>query len=361
MRETALKYGNLACKYAMKNYPAEVLSPNRQVHYHQGVFLSGVQKFNRNIKNKDYSEYVKSWVDHVLSDTDSIYDERFSDTKFVLDFYQSSILFFDLFEEFCDEKYKRLLDEVIAALEKFPVNKEGGFWHMECFPDQMWLDGLYMVSPVLTEYAVKFDNPKLLDIVALQAELMFKHCFDSEKKLMRHAWDCEKREKWADKDTGVSPECWGRAMGWYVVALTDILKFFPKNHLKYDVMLNILKELLTSLPDYQDESGLWYQVIDKGDRDDNWTELSCSMLFAIAYFRSIKRGYIDDSFTACVEKAFKAIISYCDIVEDKVVIPKVVEGTGVGDYNYYINRKTPINDYHGYGAFLLMCGAVLED
>ena len=363
MKETALKYGSAICDSMMAMYnPAAKLRHEGKFHYHQGVFLSGMEKFNRYAKQEKYFNYTKDWVDSIMRGTSSIYDlDNEVMNKNHLDDLQPGILLFNLYEKTGDELYKRILDEIIGAFEVYKCNRFGGFWHMEEYPNQMWLDGLYMAGPLLTQYAAKFNRTDLFDKVVLQAKLMFEHCFVEEKGLMKHAWACEKDTEWADKETGCSEVFWGRALGWFVVALTDILEYLPTEHPDRETLINMLTILLIGIVRYQDkDTGLWYQVLDKGDREDNWHETSCSMMFTMALLRAIKRGFLPSEYMSCAEKGIEGVFSKFIYDGNNSRVTEICRGTMVGDYEYYVNRERRSNDLHGSGAFLLLLASILE-
>lgn len=363
MKETALKYGAAVCDTFMTIYnPASKLRHEGKFHYHQGVFLSGMEKFNRYAKDEKYFDYVRSWVDSIMRGTESIYDlpDEVMNKK-NLDDLQAGIILFNMYEKTGDVLYKRILDEIIGAFEVYNCNRFGGFWHMAEYPNQMWLDGLYMAGPLLCQYAAKYDRPDLFDKATLQAKLMFEHCYVEEKGLMKHAWACEKDTEWADKETGCSEEFWGRAFGWFVVSLTDILEYLPAEHKDRALLVDMLTRLLKSVVRYQDEkTGLWYQVLDKGDRADNWHESSCSMMFTMALLRAVKRGFLPNEYLSYAEKGVEGVLTCFEFNGNHSKVKQVSRGTMVGNYDYYINREIRENDLHGSGAFLLLMAAILE-
>ena len=361
--EKALRYGNCICRTIMETYcPASKLRHEGRFNYHQGVFLSGMEKFNRFAQNEEYFNYAKDWADSILRNADSIHKLR----KTVLntgnlDDLQPGIILFNIYEKTGDEFYKRVLDEIIEVFDTYKCNKYGGFWHMENLPDQMWLDGLYMAGPLLSQYAEKYNCPELYDKVVLQAKLMYEHCFVPEKGLMKHGWDCEKKAAWADKKTGTSPEFWGRAFGWFCVALTDILECLPKDYKDRTYLTDMLKTLLTNVVRYQDKkSGLWYQILDKGDMADNFLETSCSMMFSTALLRAIKKGYLSEEYLPYAERGAEGVFNNVEINGDNAVLKGTCRGTMIGSYEYYVSRDCRDNDLHGCGAFLLLMEAVLR-
>jgi unsaturated rhamnogalacturonyl hydrolase len=220
--------------------------------------------------------------------------------------------------------------------------------------DQMWLDGLYMAGPFLAQYAKTFDRPDLMDVVTLQAELMEKLTRDVNTGLWYPAVDLQKRHAWANPETGCSPEFWGRAMGWVPVALLNEMDFMDGQ--QKDILARITRSLLEALIPWQDAAtGLWYQVVDKGGQPGNWLETSCSCLYTAGLCKAVRLGVLPQSVLATAEKAVRGVISRLEFDGDDLLINDISEGTGIGNYDFYCNRKRCVNDLHGVGAFLIMC------
>ena len=356
MRKKVLNTASRLCDTMMQNFKnAKDLPPEKLFHYHQGVFLSGMMNNYKLTGEEKYYNYIKEWVDSIIQEDGTI--DTYDPTR--LDDIQPGILLFPLYERTKEEKYKIALGTLIDILRTWKKNNAGGFWHKDIHPNQMWLDSLYMGGPIQAEYAVFSGETKFLDEAAEQAVIMYEHMVDEKTGLMFHAWDESKEVEWADKETGLSPEIWGRAQGWYVVAILDILQFMPENHPRREKLIEIEKEILASIMKYRDsEKKMWYQVIDKGDHAGNWIETSCSCLFTAAIAKAIYMGILDKSCTAYVNECFDAIYDSVEKKGDEIYVNKVCVGTGVKDYQGYIERPTVANDLHGVGAFLLMCAEV---
>lgn len=344
-------YAKASVDTMMRKFAAKDLPPKGRFHYHQGVFLSGVYKTYEECGEEAYYQYVKDWVDSCLK-ADGIpikYDTG------QLDDLQPGILAFPLYERTKDEKYKKLLDNLVSVIKAFPRNEEGGFWHKDKYPNQMWLDGLYMGGPICAEYGARFDAPEFFDLVAEQALLMRDKTIDVETGLWYHAYDSKKTMGWADPETGKSPEFWGRSIGWVTVALLDDLDFIPADHPKYEEIKSTVAELIKAVCKYQSEDGRWYQVVDKGDAPENWLENSCSCLYTAAIAKAVRTGILPEEYLDYAKKGYEGVIRSLQWNGDDLLINNVCVGTGVGDYTHYINRGTSENDLHGVGAFLIMC------
>ena len=301
---------------------------------------------------KKYYEYYKAWVDHEVRPDGSIIQWDPGQ----LDDIQPGILLFELYEKTGDEKYKTALDTLLPTIYNFPKNPEGGFWHKDRYPNQMWLDGLYMAGPISVEYAAKFHHPEYFDLSTQQAIMMEKKTRDDKTGLWYHAWDYSKQAPWADPVTGKSPEFWGRSMGWVPVALLDELVYLPEDHKDRPEIIRMIVDLLTALVPYQDEkTGLWYQVVNKGGEEGNWVESSCTCLYSAAIARAIRMGLMDPKYMDTAIKGYHGIIDRLRYDENGVIIDNICVGTGVGDYAHYCARPTSENDLHGMGAYLILC------
>ena len=349
---SAVEYAQMGCDTMMKKFRPEDLPPKDRFHYHQGVFLSGVQETWHLTGDKKYYEYYKAWVDHEVRPDGTIIQWDPGQ----LDDIQPGILLFELYEKTGDEKYKIALDTLLPTIYNFPKNPEGGFWHKDRYPNQMWLDGLYMAGPISVEYAAKFHHPEYFDLSTQQAIMMEKKTRDDKTGLWYHAWDYSKQAPWADPVTGKSPEFWGRSMGWVPVALLDELVYLPEDHKDRPEIIRMIVDLLTALVPYQDEkTGLWYQVVNKGGEEGNWVESSCTCLYSAAIARAIRMGLMDPKYMDTAIKGYHGIIDRLRYNENGVIIDNICVGTGVGDYAHYCARPTSENDLHGMGAYLILC------
>jgi unsaturated rhamnogalacturonyl hydrolase len=349
---TPIQWAEQACEALMAKFEPEQLPPDR-FHYHQGVFLSGMEKCWRQTGKDQYFDYIKRWVDSQILADGSI--KKYNPDE--LDDIQPGVLLFNLFEQTGDERYKQALHTLVPLLKSWRTNPSSGFWHKGHCPDQMWLDGLYMAGPIAVQFGRTFGDSEYFDIMAYQAILMSKHTKDPGTGLMYHGWDETKEASWADPETGLSPEFWGRAIGWYPVALLEMFEHLPEDHRDKAALTVILQDLLAALPKYQDPaSGLWYQVVDKGDRPDNWLESSCTALYVHAIAKAVRFGYLDESYLEYAWKGYQGVIDTLKFDENgRVIIGQICIGTGIGDYAHYIARPTSENDLHGAGAFILMC------
>lgn len=346
-----LQYAQMACDTLMRKFVPEDLPPKAHFHYHQGVFLSGMERTFAICGDEKYKNYIDAWVNSLVAEDGTIHG--FDSDE--LDDVQPGILLYRMYEETHDARYEKAIRTLMDVVKNFPKNKEGGFWHKVKNREQMWLDGLYMAGPFCALYGKTFHDPECFESCVFQALLMEEKTKDEKTGLLYHAWDSVKERPWADAETGRSPEFWGRSIGWVPVAVLDELECMPNDQNGYGELVRMVTQLLTAVEQYQDSTGLWYQVVDKGNDPANWLETSCSCLFAAAICKAVRMGFLDESHLAAAVKAFEGVISRLEYRGEDVIIGGICVGTGVGNYEHYCNRPTSENDLHGTGAFLLMC------
>ena len=369
--KTPLEYGKLACDAFIHKYEPEMLPPVGSLFYHQGVCLSGMQRIYLLTGDKKYFNYIKDYVDSVIGPNGELigFEHELNTPETadlarralqMLDHKQPIILFYNLYDETGDEKYMRAIKTVGESMHYWPVNQYGGYWHMMTQHNQMWLDGAYMAGPLSVMHAQRFGDAVLRERAINQVFLMDDFMKDEKTGLYYHGWDDSKQEAWADPETGLSSQFWGRAVGWYTVAILDILDYIPADHPAVPRLKQIEADLLRALAKFQDKkTGMWFEVLDQIDREDNWVESSCTNLFIYSYAKAIRTGIVSkEEFGDVVEKAYEGSINstYMD-EEGYLVIDKVCIGTCIdeGTYEHYINRLQIKNDLHGGGAFILMC------
>lgn len=352
-----ITYGKEICEMMMRKFEAAELPPKGKFHYHQGVFLSGVYQIYKLCKEEKYFEYIKEWVDSIIDEEGEIH----SFDPGMLDDIQPGILLYPLLDATKDKRYQIALDTLLPYILNFNRNEVGGLWHKVYHPDQMWLDGLYMAGPISVEYAVRYNKQEYLDLAIEQALLMRKYTEDKDTGLWYHAWDCSKRELWADKETGRSSQFWGRSIGWVPVAILDELDFIDIENPKYGEMCSLVRDLLTAICKYQSKEGRWYQVVDKGGKEGNWLENSCSCLYVAAICKAVSKGILDEKYIQNAKRGYQAVINTLTWEGKDIQMGDICVGTGVGDYEYYCNRKTSVNDLHGLGAFLIMCAEMQKE
>lgn len=347
---TPLEMAEKACQSIMTTFKPEELPPANSFHYHQGVFLYGMLRVWEATGKEEYFNYTKAYIDNLIDSEGNFYFDRDQ-----LDSLQVGILLYPLYAKTNDTRYMVAAKKLRYLLQTINKTTEGGFWHKDKYPYQMWLDGLFMAGPFLLMYGEHFQEDELTQTVLRQEQLMRTHMKDSKTGLLFHAWDEKKQQPWANPETGCSPEFWGRSVGWYGTALVDILELLGNKKRGQKEIIQSLQELIPAIVAQQDkQTGLWYQIVDKGEQPDNWLESSCSALFLYTIAKALKNGWIDESYHAVAKKSFDGLIEHMIDVEDSFLTLKgICIGTSAGTYDYYVERPTSENDLHGMGAFIL--------
>jgi len=328
--------------------------------YTNGIILHGMAAIYEKTGDPKYLDYIRRFVDSHIDQEGTVS----LGTDHNIDRIQPGNLLLFLYEKTKDEKYRKAAAFTRAAFEKFPKTEEGGFWHKTRYPTEMWADGIYMAEPFAVKYAATFPpDPAAFDIAVFQTSLIAKLTLDPSTGLMRHAWDSDRNALWADRATGLSPEAWSRGMGWFAMALVDILQYLPADHAGTPQLRALLQTLAKGIKNTQDPAtGLWFQVLDKGDRPDNWHETSGSGMFVYALKVGVDRGYLDSSYLAVAEKGWAGLKTKIRAGSDgSPVILDSVEGMGVQvDYAGYVGKKRVENLPHGLCAVML-ASSVMED
>lgn len=329
--------------------------------YESGVVLKGIKQVWLDTGNKKYLEYIQRNIEQFVEADGNIRTYNLQDYN--LDQINTGKLFFRLYQETGDERYPHAMRLLMQQLQTQPRTSEGGFWHKKIYPFQMWLDGLYMAAPFYAEYAERFDEPAGFDDVAHQILLIERHTRDPKTGLFYHGWDESRRQTWANPQTGCSPQFWGRAMGWYAMALVDVLDFLPATHRTRDRIVTILDRMMASLMLVQDAAtGLWYQVLDRGGSEGNYTEASASCMIVYAMAKGIRKGYLASKCREAALTAYAGILEHLVKVDEHglVNLMRVCRVAGLGgeqqrdgSYEYYISEPVGANDPKGVGAFIL--------
>lgn len=334
---------------------------NLKWDYCHGLELQAMLDVYDTYGNDKYFNYALAYADTMTNADGTIATYRPAELS--LDRINPGKFYFRIYEQTKNEKYKKALDLLRSQLNHQPRTKEGGFWHKKIYPHQMWLDGIYMASPFYAEYAYRNNRPQDYQDVIRQFLVIAEHTYDPVNDVYRHAWDESKSMPWADKVTGQAPHAWGRAMGWYAMALVDALDFIPKHEAKRDSVLMILDNVARQIKRLQDsKSGLWYQVLDRSGDAGNYLESSVSTMFVYTLLKAVRKGYLEESYLSVAEKGYRGIINnFIEVDKNGLVsITRVCAVAGLGgnpyrsgDYDYYINEKIRANDAKAVGPFIM--------
>ena len=329
--------------------------------YETGVFVKGLEAMWIKTGDVKYFDYLKRTIDSFLDSDGTIRTYKLDDYN--LDNINCGKLLLILYEKTKEERYRNAALLLMKQLEGQPRTREGGFWHKKIYPYQMWLDGVFMSGPFLAQFARIFDRPTGFDEVANQILWIEKHTRDRRTGLLYHGWDESRAQEWADPSTGCSKSFWGRAMGWYAMALVDTLDFIPGKHQARPAIIDVLKRLSKAVASYQDSrTGLWYQVVDQGERKGNYMEASASSMFVYAFAKGVRKGYLGRDYAAVARKGYDGLIRHLITADPdgKISLTQICSVGGLGGprkrngtFEYYISEPIVANDLKGVGAFIL--------
>jgi unsaturated rhamnogalacturonyl hydrolase len=315
---------------------------------------------------RKWFSYIQQSMDHYVQEDGSI--KGYKKDEYNIDHINNGKVLLMLFQVTGKEKYKKAAQLLRNQLLTHPRTKEGGFWHKNIYPHQMWLDGLYMAQPFMAEYAKVFGEDNLYDDIVLQFRLMEKYARDPKTGLLYHGWDESRVQQWANKQTGVSPHFWGRSLGWFGMALVDVLEHFPVYHPGRKELIGILNRFTEAVIKIQDgETGLWYDIVDMKNRKPNYPEASGSSMLTYTIARASRLGYTPAAQYARAEKAYAGIKKHFLLDSAGSIHLKgtvTVSGLGGnpyrdGSFDYYMSEPVIINDPKGLGAFIL-CASEME-
>jgi unsaturated rhamnogalacturonyl hydrolase len=377
----------------LQQHPASAATPAPCTWgYEDGFRLDGIVAEWHNTADPALFNYIKAAVDPCIAADGTIVGYK-AETH-TLDNIEMGRAVLFLYRVTSQPKYALAAKFLYDQLDQQPRTASGGYWHKQVYPNQMWLDGAYMAEPFRAEYAVTFQSSADFDDIAKQLLLMDAHMRDPKSGLLRHGWDESKSMPWADKQTGLSPEVWGRAMGWYSMALIDVLDWFPKDHPKRQALIDAFDRTMSAVGRKQDEdNGLWWQVLDQGPGQDsfvtkdangvewvhldagpaakgNFVEASASSMFTYAFAKGVRMGYLSNDHDGLLsaklgwEGIQKQFITTNP--DGTLTLHGTVKVGGLGgkpyragDYDYYIHEPVVDQDKKGVGAFLL-AGSEME-
>lgn len=328
--------------------------------YTHGLVVKSMLEVWKHTGEESYYNYAKIYADSLIDKNGQI---KMNYLSFNIDNVNSGKILFDFYNETNDMRYKIAMDTLRKQMKEQPRTSEGGFWHKKIYPNQMWLDGIFMASPYLVQYAKEFGDSTIYADVINQITLIARHTYDEKTGLYYHGWDESKEQIWANKETGCSPNFWSRSIGWYAAALVDVLDYLPDNLEGRDSVLNIVDALAQSIVNYQDKkTGVWWQVTDMGNLKGNYLESSASALFVYFLAKGINKGYLSVDYSYAVNKGFEGIIDNFIKHEDDgtytITNCCAVAGLGGkqnrdGSFEYYVSEPVIENDPKSVGAFIL--------
>ena len=338
--------------------------PDRSKHkwqYEQGLMLTALLEVYERTDNPDYLDFVIENFTLYIDSTGQI--DTYKPTSFKLDDITPGRPLLALYSRTGVQRYKLAADRLYQQLQEQPRTSEGGFWHKQIYPWQMWLDGLYMAAPFYTAYINRYGSPEQLADVTKQFILAEKHLRDAQTGLYYHGWDEQHQQLWADPETGRSPSFWSRSLGWYLMALVDVLDILPANTPDRPVLIQQLQELSTAVLNFRDpQSRVWYQVTDQGHREGNYLESSASVMFVYAFARGANAGYLDAAFFNAAVESYQGVLDTFVTQDEQglMVLNQTCSSAGLGgdqgrdgSYAYYLSEPVRSNDCKAVGPFIM--------
>ena len=336
-------------------------------NYTTGLELLAMLDAAREHDRTDFYDYVLCYYDTMVQPDGSIL--TYSKAKYNLDHICPGRPLFEIYERTGEERYRLAMELLYSQLREQPRTPEGGYWHKQVYPNQMWMDGLYMAEPFHAEYVNRFvatRSPEQLKAlqrkITEQFTIIAKYTYDPETELFRHAWDSSHEMFWCDKQTGQSQHAWGRGLGWYTVALVETLELLGEGAEGRDELVQILNHIFRTLPRYADpETGMWYQVLDCPEREGNYQESTCSIMFIYAQLKGARLGYLPkEEFDRGLENYRRFVARFVRENEDGTISLTdccAVGGLGGkqmrdGSFEYYLSEPIIENDCKGVGPFI---------
>jgi unsaturated rhamnogalacturonyl hydrolase len=333
--------------------------------YSVGVFTLSLLKLDTLTNNPRYVTYTTNAIGSFIVDSGEI--QTYAVDEYQLDALNSGKTALALWQLTHDGRYQKAAALLRKQLDTQPRTYDGGFWHKQRYTNQMWLDGIYMAEPFYAEYAKLFGETNSFDDVAQQIRLIDEHTYDAKTGLNYHGWDAAKIQPWANPATGCSSNFWGRAVGWYAMALVDVLDYFPTNHPARPQIIATFQKLCAGVVKYQDpQTGLWWQVMDQGDRKGNYLEATASAMFVYSLAKGVNRGYLPHADAAAAVKGYDGIVK--KLIKDdgggKWSLTQCCSVAGLGgspsngkmrdgSFDYYVGEPVVKNDLKGVGPFIL--------
>ena len=329
-------------------------------NYIDGCMITALLSMAQITGDQRYFDFAEGFIDAFIEEDGTI--RTFDESKHSLDDVNEGRVLFELYERTGKEKYHLAAALLKRALNRQPRTWEGNYWHKAIYPSQVWLDGIYMAQPFAALYEKHFGNQDYSDIVR-QIETVCKRMRDPKTGLYYHGYDAGRTAFWCDPETGLSRNFWLRAIGWFSVALADLMEILPPGESR-DRLSPIYIRLMEDLLPFADpETGMYYQVVDQAGREGNYLESSGSSMLAYAMLKGARLGLLPSSFAEAGRKTFNGIMKKClRFSEGELNLDGIclVAGLGPennrrrdGTYAYYISEPVVQNDAKGVAPFLL--------
>lgn len=339
--------------------------------YTMGLFTLSLLKLNEQIPDAHFVKFAEDKIGSLITSNGTIQGYKLG--EYQLDALNPGKTALALWQAFTNENSDRpglfsACAGLVKQLDTQPRTPDGGFWHKQRYTNQMWLDGVYMAEPFYAAMGRYLIRPQTAyDEVAKQIRLIDEHTYDAKTGLNYHGWDAAKIQPWANPATGCSSNFWGRAEGWYAMALVDVLDYFPTNHPARAQIIATLQKTAKGIVKWQDpKTGLWWQVMDQGDRKGNYLEATASAMFVYALAKGVNHGYLSRDYIPAIEKGYAGILKYLikDDGDGKWSLTQCCSVAGLGftnsagkprdgTFDYYVSEPVVKNDLKGVGPFIL--------
>lgn len=329
--------------------------------YIDGCMIMSLLELYQVTKNEKYFSFAEAYISYRIEEDGTIRDYKKEELN--IDNINEGKNLFTLYDLTGKEKYAKATSKIYEQILEMPRTKDGNFWHKMIYPEQVWLDGLYMAQPFYMEYEKRFNGKKNYEDIYQQFFNVEKYMKDKETGLYFHAYDSSKKMFWADKNTGLSKNFWLRSLGWFSMALLDTLNIVDQKDANYEHLLKMYRDLIDAMLKYQSEEGMWYQVPNYPGREKNYLETSGSSIMAYCLLKGSRLGFLPKSYAEYGKKAFNGICEkYLSTVEGEMSLGGIclVAGLGPdnnprrdGSYEYYMSEPVVKDDAKGTAPFLL--------
>ena len=332
-------------------------------NYIDGCMMIALLNMHRITGEARYYEFAERFIDHYVFEDGSLRGYREEDYN--LDNICEGRVLFDMYRMSGKEKYRRAIETLYGQIQRQPRTHEGNFWHKQIYPNQVWLDGLYMAQVFYARYTTEMEDCRGYEDIRRQFRTVRERMYDEKSGLYRHGYDASRMAFWADKETGCSKNPWLRSLGWFSAALIDVTAEIAPGHEDFRAdMTAIARELAKSLlPCIDEETNMLWQVPDQIGREGNYPETSGSAMIAYFYLKGARLGILDAAYAEVGERIFLSICRrYLTQREGKLNLGGIclVAGLGPennrrrdGSYEYYISEPVVENDAKGLAPFLM--------
>lgn len=332
-------------------------------NYTHGLVMQAMIQASDKTGDEKYSNYAENYADTMVNEDGTI--KTYNLERYNIDHINPGKILFPIYKKTQNPKYLKALELLKSQMDTHPRISNGGFWHKQIYPHQVWLDGLYMACPFLAEYGKTFNEPALFDEVALQLTTAYQDLIDEETGLLYHGWDESREQRWADPVTGKSPHFWSRSIGWYMMALVDVLDFLPEDHPERRSIIEILNNISSAIEKYRDPgTGMWYQVTNLAEREGNYLESSGSIMFIYTWVKGVQNGYLPQEFAEKGETAYDQFLKQFirENTDGTISVTSICSVAGLGgegryrdgSFEYYISEPVRDDDPKAVGPFIMV-------